>query len=107
MGSFIESNEIKNILMLCADAHMIAVDDGSNNRGATGKGGFPVFHAAPLDRPNSKKGKPFSHGIFDDHKGQYGLITVNDLGEETVQVTITGKHEGNTLVTFTFASPTP
>ena len=105
MGLFIEDNGINNILMLSADAHMIALDDGSNNHGATGKGGFPVFHAAPLDRPNSKKGKPFSHGIFDDHKGQYGFITINDMGGETVQVTVTGKHEGNTLVTLTFDSP--
>lgn len=105
MGSFIEDNGINNVLMLSADAHMIALDDGSNNRGTTGKGGFPIFHAAPLDRANSKKGKPFSHGIFDDHKGQYGLITINDSGEETVQVTIRGKHEENTLVTFTFNSP--
>jgi phosphodiesterase/alkaline phosphatase D-like protein len=107
MGSFIENNGINNVFMLCADAHMIALDDGSNNRGATGTGGFPVFYAAPLDRPNSKKGEPFSHGIFDDHKGQYGLITINDAGGETVQVTIRGKHESNTLVTFSFNSPKP
>jgi phosphodiesterase/alkaline phosphatase D-like protein len=105
MGSFIESNGIKNVLMLCADAHMIALDDGSNNRGATGRGGFPVFHAAPLDRPNSKKGEPFSHGIFDDHVGQYGVITINDTGDNTVQVIIAGKHEEDTLITFDFDSP--
>lgn len=107
MGSFIQDNGINNILMLCADAHMIALDDGSNNSGTTGKGGFPVFHAAPLDRPNSKKGTPFSHGIFDDHKGQYGLITIEDTGGKTVQVTIKGKQEENTLVTFPFTSPKP
>ena len=105
IGSFIEKNTINNILMLCADAHMIALDDGSNNRGATGKGGFPVFHASPLDRINSKKGKPFSHKIFDDHKGQYGLITINDTGKDTVQVTIRGKQERNILITFSFNSP--
>ena len=105
IGSFIEGNGINNILMLCADAHMIAIDDGSNNRLATGKGGFPILHAAPLDRPNSKKGGPFSHSTFDDHKGQYGIITIDDAGEETVQVTIRGKHESDTLVTFSFDSP--
>jgi len=105
MGAFIENNNINNILMLCADAHMIALDDGSNNRGATGRGGFPVLCAAPLDRSNSKKGEPYSHGIFDDHKGQYGLITINDTGGQTVHVTIKGKHEVNTLVTFSFNSP--
>jgi phosphodiesterase/alkaline phosphatase D-like protein len=107
IGSFIENAGIKNILMLCADAHMIALDDGSSNRGATGKGGFPVFHAAPLDRPNSKKGGPFSHGIFDDHKGQFGLITITDPGGDTVEVTIRGRHEENTLVEFSYKSPMP
>jgi alkaline phosphatase D len=105
MGRFIEENRINNILMLCADAHMIALDDGSNNRGATGKGGFPVFHAAPLDRTNSKKGGPFSHGVFRDRKGQYGIIAVNDPGGETVEVVITGRQEGTTLLEFSSSFP--
>ncbi|MEK6286501.1 MAG: alkaline phosphatase D family protein [Acidobacteriota bacterium] len=107
LGSFIEENDIRNVLMLHADAHMIALDDGSNNRGSTGVGGFPVFCAAPLDRPNSRKvkGEPFSHGIFDRHKGQYGLITINDEGGPTVSVTITGKRESAELVSLPLDFP--
>lgn len=105
IGDFIEQNKIANILMLCADSHMIAFDDGTNNRGATGAGRFPIFCASPLDRSNSVKGGPYSHGIFAEHKGQYGLVRINDTGGETVQVIVTGKHRQNTLVTVTFNSP--
>lgn len=107
LGSFIQKNDIRNILMLSADAHMLALDDGSNNRGATGTGGFPVFQASPLDRTNSKKGKPFefSHGLFDFDDGQFGLITVNDSGGPTVQVVIRGRQMQTELVSLTFDSP--
>lgn len=105
VGSFIEENGIGNVLMLCADAHMVALDDGSNNRGATGTGGFPVFHVSPLDRSNSVKGKPFSHGIFATHKGQFGLVTVTDTGGATVRVELTGRQEEDELLSFAYDSP--
>lgn len=105
LGSFIEANGIRNVLMLCADAHMVALDDGSSNGGATGAGGFPVFHASPLDRSNSIKGKPFSHGIFATHKGQFGLVTVDDEGGAGVRVELVGRQEENRLLTFSFDSP--
>ncbi|HEY0169565.1 MAG TPA: alkaline phosphatase D family protein [Pyrinomonadaceae bacterium] len=107
LGSFIQKNDIRNVLMLSADAHMLALDDGSNNRGATGTGGFPVFQASPLDRTNSKKGKPFafSHGLFDFDDGQFGLVTVNDSGGPTVQVVLRGRQMQNELLSFTFDSP--
>ncbi len=105
IGDFIHNNGIRNLLMLCADSHMIALDDGSNNRGATGAGGFPTFCASPLDRSNSIKGQPYSHGTFATHRGQYGLISITDNGGATVQVTITGKHENTPLVTLAFDSP--
>ena len=44
------------LLMLSGDAHMLAIDDGRNNR----HGGFVVAHAAPLDRFLSRKGGPYS-----------------------------------------------
>lgn len=107
IGSFIQKQGIRNILMLSADAHMLAIDDGSNNRGANGTGGFPVFQASPLDRTNSKKGKPFafSHGLFDFDDGQFGLVTINDDGRATVQVVLRGRQMQNELVSLTFDSP--
>ena len=42
------------LIMLSGDAHMLAFDDGRNNR----HGGFVVAQAAPLDRFSSEKGGP-------------------------------------------------
>lgn len=106
IGQYINNHQIRNILMLSADAHMLALDDGSNNQGRTGVGGFPILQASPLDRSNSRKGKPFSHGFFVEHKGQYGLVTVTDNGDE-VQVSISGRHLDEELISFQFSSPRP
>jgi phosphodiesterase/alkaline phosphatase D-like protein len=104
LGAFVQSEGVRNLLMLCADAHMVAFDDGSHNRDVTGAGGFPVFHAAPLDRSNSRKGgdNNYSHGIFDEHRGQYGVIEISDDGRgPLVQYRLSGKHMGATLFSFT------
>jgi hypothetical protein len=89
------------------DAHMVALDDGSNSDYSDeGGAGFPVFHAAPLDRPGSIKGGPYSDGAFDD-PGQFGLLDIADRGD-TISVTTTGTNwEGEILVqrTFTFDVP--
>jgi len=69
LASFIRDNEIRNICMISADAHMLAIDDGSNNTYAGGRGGFPVFQAAALESPESEKGGPYSIG---DQNGESG-----------------------------------
>jgi len=49
--------------MISADAHMVAIDDGSHSGyAAGGRGGFPVFQAAALESPESEKGGPYSIG---------------------------------------------
>jgi phosphodiesterase/alkaline phosphatase D-like protein len=108
LGAFVQAEGLRNILMLCADAHMIALDDGSHNHGATGAGGFPVFHAAPLDRPNSVKGGTanFSHGCYDDHRGQFGLVEIIDDGQSAhCRVKLTGKRMSDSLLCYSFISP--
>jgi phosphodiesterase/alkaline phosphatase D-like protein/membrane-associated phospholipid phosphatase len=98
---------IDNLIMVSGDAHMVALDDGSNSDYSDeGGAGFPVFHAAPLDRPGSIKGGPYSDGAFDD-PGQFGLLDIADHGD-TISVTTTGTNwEGEILVqrTFTFDVP--
>ncbi len=107
IGAFIEDNQINNVCMLAADAHMLAIDDGRNNSGEFGRGRFPVFQAAPLDSTRSVKGGPFLLGPFIDDSGQYGVFTVEDTGGSTVRVTLEGKNvnEGSTLLTHQFESP--
>ncbi|MGE3843605.1 MAG: alkaline phosphatase D family protein [Vicinamibacterales bacterium] len=80
------------IVMLSGDAHMVAIDDGTNSnyasRARPGERGFAVLQASPLDRSPSIKGGPYSHGVSDINH-QFGWVEVDDDGE-TVQVTLSG-----------------
>lgn len=99
----IAAAEVDNLLMVSGDAHMLAFDDGTNSGYATdGSPGFPVFHAAALDRPGYVKGGPYSAGAFPGF-GQYGVIDIRDDGE-TIEVELTGKNwKGEVLLTAQLA----
>jgi len=61
---------VRNLCMISGDAHMLSIDDGTNNRfSSDGRGGFPVFHAAALDSNPSQKGGLYSIG---DERGSSG-----------------------------------
>lgn len=80
LADFIADNDIEGVAMLSGDAHMIGIDDGTNSDYSTSQsGGFPVFHAGPLDKRPSLKGGPYSEGTVLE-SGQFGLMTVNDNG---------------------------
>jgi hypothetical protein len=67
--------------MISGDAHMLAIDNGTNSDYATaGSAGFPVMHGAALDRSGSVKGGPYSHGAYPGG-GQFGLMTVTDYSD--------------------------
>lgn len=82
IADFLVEHGITNLVMLSGDAHMLAADDGRDNRFASdGAGpGFPVLQAGALDRRGSVKGGPYSEGAFPGG-GQYGLLEVRDLGD--------------------------
>jgi hypothetical protein len=93
----------EGLVMLAGDAHMVAIDDGSNNRFAPG-GSFPVIQAAALDRQGSTKGGPYSEGVFPGG-GQFGLMTIEDLGSE-VHVRLEGlTWEGRLLTSLELSFP--
>lgn len=81
---FILANEITNLCMLSGDAHMLAIDDGSNSGFAkNGGGGFPIFHAAALESRPNRKGGVYSKGKEDGSPGrgiagtgQYGVMEI-------------------------------
>jgi hypothetical protein len=97
---------IDNLVMVSGDAHMVAIDDGSNSAyAADGWPGFAVLHAAALDRPGSVKGGPYSEGTFPGG-GQFGLIDVIDDGGERITIRLSGHTwDGRELVSLTVVLP--
>ncbi len=108
--------DIDNLVMVSGDAHMVAIDDGTNSDySSAGGGGFPILHAAALDRPGNVKGGPYSGGAYPG-AGQYGVIDIEDDGGDRLTVTLTGRTwDGETIVTYDhliavprdLAAPTP
>lgn len=85
IANFIKANDIQ-ICILSGDAHMVAIDDGTNSDYATGGGApIPVFQAGPLDKDGSYKGGPYSQG-YRDLDGQYGIMRVKDDGGDQICV---------------------
>ena len=83
IADFIKQHQIP-VFILSGDAHMVAIDDGTNSDYATGGGAsIRIFHAAALDRPGSYKGGPYSLG-YSREEGQYGVIEVKDDGGKQV-----------------------
>lgn len=82
------------LVMLSGDAHMVAMDDGTNSNYASGAKpgdrGFPVVHAAPMDRATSLKGGPYTNGVS-RRRGQFGFMDVIDDGK-IVRVELTGRN---------------
>lgn len=105
IGRFLDEHGITNLVMVSGDAHMVALDDGTNS-GYGGHDGFPVLHAASLDRPGSVKGGPYSHGTHPG-AGQFGVLEVVDDGGPEITVSLVGlRHTGEQLVRLerTFAA---
>lgn len=106
IADFIAANDLAPTLcMISGDAHMVALDDGSNSDySGTGRASFPILHAAALDRPGSRKGGPYSHGAFPGG-GQFGHLAVDDDGTR-LHATLTGRDWRNRiLVSHTWTVP--
>jgi phosphodiesterase/alkaline phosphatase D-like protein len=73
------------LIVLSGDAHMAAIDDGTNSNyvagTAPGTRGFVVMHAAPFSRFPRSKGGPYSHGRS-TRNHQFGWVEVHDRGGE-------------------------
>lgn len=105
LAETIEEAGIDNLVMLSGDAHMLAIDDGGNSGYGPSGRGFPVLHAAALDRPGSLKGGPYSHGALPG-AGQFGTLTVSDDGTGPVTVQLAGYDwTGQRLLSYSFTVP--
>ncbi|MFW2382735.1 MAG: alkaline phosphatase D family protein [Acidimicrobiales bacterium] len=94
---------ITNLLMVSGDAHMVAIDDGSNTGYATDRtAGFPLLHAGALDRPGSVKGGPYSEGAFPGG-GQFGKLEIRDDGGDSIGVALSGHTwQGQQLLSYEY-----
>ena len=89
IANAIANDNITNLVMISGDWHTAAIDDGTNTAYADdGTPGFPLIHAAPLDRPGRRVGETYSHGVF-SNAGQFGTIRVRDDGGPSIAVTLT------------------
>lgn len=97
-----EAGLADQMLMLAGDAHMVAIDDGSHTDFSTdGVGGFPLMHAAALDRQGSTKAGPYSEGSHPGG-GQFGLVTVTDDGTDITFTLSARDHTGAELIGYSF-----
>ena len=105
LSNFIKNNNIQNLCMVSGDAHMIAVDDGTNSNYSDSSGkGFPVLHAASLHRTPGIKGGPYSHGAFPGI-GQFATMHVTDSGD-SILVNWKGlTYLNELLVEYSFSYP--
>jgi hypothetical protein len=115
LSNFFRDSSIRNMFILSGDAHMLAIDNGSNHDFSTGSNNafdYPVFQAAAVNNSGSTKGGTYSEGgTFpnpNSSTGQYGVVDVTDNGGSSVSITFTGyRTSGNTasesiLRTYTF-----
>lgn len=92
VADFIAERNIRGLVMLSGDAHMLAIDAGTNSDySAAGGAGFPVMHAAALDRHGKVKGGPYSEGAFPG-SGQFGLMTLTDDGGPNIEISWSGRN---------------
>lgn len=103
LADYIAEHDITNLLMVSGDAHMVAIDDGTNSNFATEADGpaFPVVHAAALDRPGGVKGGPYSEGAIGG-SGQFATVEVIDDGGLMEVVLAARSWDGQTMLDYRF-----
>ncbi len=106
IANFIASKNIKNLMLISGDAHMLGLDDGTHSDySLTKKAPLVVFHAAAMgSRKNpSLKGGPYSHGAFPG-KEQFGIIDIKDEGGDKVSIHLSGQDsQGRELIKYNFS----
>ncbi len=125
IADFIKSNGLAGrVVILSGDAHMTAIDDGSNSDFATGRGApIRVFQAGPIANRGSYKGGPYSHGARygDGTKqtlNQFGIVDIKDDGkrirvswsgregsDEKGDQILTAERDGTAPIQFEFTVP--
>ena len=106
IANHVKDNCAGRFIVLSADMHSLAVDDGTNHDFATGGGApMPTFQAAPLDQTGAETygGATYSEGGRFTNNGQFGVMEITDTSGADITVTWKGyKSDGTLLVTHAF-----
>jgi alkaline phosphatase D len=105
IANFLRDNRIKNVVLLSADMHALAYDDGTHSDYATG-GGLPliVIQSASITSLGNAKGGPYTAGPFEGPT-QYGILEITDTGGSSILCRFTGKRVGEgAKLSFQFSS---
>ena len=97
INDFLFCNNISNLFIMSGDAHMLAIDNGSNGNFSSFACDtflYPNFQAAALNNLGSYKGGVYSEGGYfmnpDNTFGQFGKVNVNDFGGDSICISFEG-----------------
>jgi hypothetical protein len=97
LANFFRDSMIYNLFIVCGDAHMLGIDDGSHGDFSSGISNgalYPIFNAAALNQSGSYKGGTFSEGGYFPNPsvldGQFGLVSVVDNGGSEICILFAG-----------------
>ena len=94
LTEFFRDSSVANMFIMNGDAHMSAIDNGINGDFTTAKNlpyRYPLIHAGPIEGSCSFKGGTYSEGTFYtffQRRQQYGVVSVNDNGGDSVCITM-------------------
>lgn len=93
IANYLATEDIENLMILSGDAHMSAIDDGTNHdfsTGAVNLNRYPVMSASGLNQNGSNKGGTYNIlGVSinpNNTVGQYGVVTITDGGGGDIDI---------------------
>lgn len=105
LADYMAAIGIRNLCILCGDAHMLAADNGRNSDySSTRSLRIPVLHGSSLDQGGSYKGGPYSESFYTPRPGEgcFGWVEIEDDGQKVV-VNFTGRtHRDEVMVKHRF-----
>lgn len=103
---YIHAHAPGRVVVLSADGHYLAIDDGSHHNFVTsGSEPLPTFQCAPLDQSTGVFARcTYSQGAAFTGVGQFGTMQVTDSGGSSIGITWKGfDSAGTQLISYSFS----
>lgn len=91
LADYIQANCSGRVIVISADMHSLAIDDGTNHDFVTaGSEPIPVFQCSPLDQDQFPGTEDYGGATYSEGKvstnGNFGVMQITDPGGSTIQV---------------------